>query len=73
MYKLEKATFNDGTANGTGVRRINYEVPYFQYSSALDYYEYYITLLLYVQTERGKRRIDNLPMFKLTTLAQIKT
>lgn len=45
MYKLEKATFNDRIANGTGVGRYNYEVPYFQYStSALDYYKYYIIL-----------------------------
>lgn len=56
MYKLEKATFNDGPANGTGVGRINYEVPYFQYSSALDYYEYYIIfILLFCMFKRSNR------------------
>lgn len=64
MYKLEKATFNDGPANGTGVGRINYEVPYFQYSSALDYYEYYNIIVVCSNRER-KEEEDNLPMFKL--------
>jgi hypothetical protein len=60
MYKLEKATFNDGTANGTGVGRINYEVPYFQYSSALDYYEYY-NIIVVCSNRRGKSRKTTYP------------